>query len=519
MKFSFKLEREPLISLGLNAPREKQAPAKKSKRNVSRSYRAAKIDRLTVDWSAVATSANYDLRIGLRILRARSRNLAKNNDYVKRFLSMVRSNVVGPHGIKLQSRAANSNGELTAPLNRRIEEAWEEWIEPENASASTKLGFRDQLLLAVNSMARDGEFLIREIVADNEFGYALQFYDVNWLDENFNELLSNGNRVIMSVEVNKYGKPVAYWFTPPRYAHLFPENTPVEQRTRIPAEEVIHKFLIFEDEQQTRGCPWTHTAMFRLNTHGNYEEAELVAARVGASKLDYLVPPKDEDDFADDDDDFEAEDAGKIDLPQTMEPGVIEVLPPGYDVKSPNRDHPNANYEGFNKAVLRGVASGLDISYFSLANDLEAVNFSSARIGLLEERDMWKGLQGYVIQHVCRRVYRNWLKSAQLTGKIQLRPHEIERVSTPGWRARGWTWVDPVKDVQATVMAVNNGLATRTDAVAEQGRDFDELTTTLQHEQKMLDEKGIRLISADKVPNVKSEENPEAEPSDDVSQK
>src|ERR1051325_9286219 len=75
------------------------------RRALRRSYDAGRRDRLTADFTDVTTGANFELRRSLRVMRARSRSLARNNDYVKQFLRMCRDNVSGPAGIKLQARA------------------------------------------------------------------------------------------------------------------------------------------------------------------------------------------------------------------------------------------------------------------------------------------------------------------------------------------------------------------------------------------------------------------------------
>src|SRR4051812_20507120 len=85
-----------------------------------RSYQAARRNRLTADWESVPTSQNWELRYSLRTLRARSRALARNNSYVKKFLSMCRNGVIGPAGIKLQVRALDTKGQLDAALNKQV---------------------------------------------------------------------------------------------------------------------------------------------------------------------------------------------------------------------------------------------------------------------------------------------------------------------------------------------------------------------------------------------------------------
>ncbi|HEX8773262.1 MAG TPA: phage portal protein [Pyrinomonadaceae bacterium] len=489
---------------------QQAALARRKAQSMQRTYQAARVDRLTNDWTTIPRSSRWEIYRSLRIMRARVRDLARNNDHIKKFLSMVRTNVVGPSGIKLQVRAKNTRGEMDSLLNRQIEEAWATWSHAENASVNGKLSWRDALRKFVSTLARDGEALVRMISADNPFGFSLKFIDVNWLDEHYNETLPGGNRVIMSVEINDDDKPVAYWLTPPVDEYALRSRPSMRRRTRVPAEEMIHCFLMDDensgDDTQTRGVPWAHTAMMRLHILGAYEEAELIAARIGASKMGFFIPPA-----ADPLTGVPGEATdGDHPMIDGVSPGTFQELAPGYTFEAFDPQHPNANVTGFVKAMLRGVSTGLDVSYCSLANDLEGVNFSSIRAGLLEERDIWRSLQAFVIEHFCRRVYIAWLKSSMLTGVLNLRPRDLQRVSEPVWRPRGWAWVDPKKDMEANVGALDNALATHTDILAEQGEDFEEKLILMKEEQDLADKYGVKLRH-EKTPAAPSALDPEDE--------
>lgn len=462
-------------------------------RRLKRSYEAAHLNRLTADWTVSGTSSNFELRRSLRVLRARSRDLARNSDYVKKFLSMVRNNVSGPAGIRLQARALKPNGEPDDALNKKVEAAWRAWCHAENASASGKLSFRDIERKLDTHLARDGEVLVRAVAADNRFGFALRVYSVDWLDEAFNERLPSGNRVIMSVELDSNDRPAAYWLTPPPADYQFLDtNQPDRRRTRVPAEEVIHYYLAddenSDDDSQTRGVPWTHTALKRLKMLGGYEEAEVVAARISASKMGFYQETSPDEESYDGGEEDEGTGGALMDAPQ---PGTFGVIPEGYEFKEWNPEHPNTNYSAFIKGVLRGVAAGLDVTYFSLAEDLENVNYSSARIGLLAERDVWRGLQGFKVEHFNRRVYLMWLRAAMLSGALDIRVSDYKRLQEPAWHARGWTWIDPQKEAQGTVTAINNGFDTVTATLAEQGRDIEDVIAERKRELKLLKEAGI----------------------------
>jgi lambda family phage portal protein len=461
---------------------------------VKRSYDAARLNRLNADWTVVNTSSNFELRRSLRVLRARSRNLARNSDYVKKFLSMVRDNVSGPAGMKLQARAVDARGEPDEALNKRVEAAWREWCHAENASLNGKLSFRDIERKADTTLARDGELLVRAVAADNKFGFALKFYAVDWLDETYNERLISGNRVIMSVEIDDTDRPVAYWLTPPPADYQFLDtNVSGRYRTRVPAEEIIHLYLPddenSDDDSQTRGVPWAHTAMARLKLLGGYEEAEVVAARIGASKMGFFQQTTpDEESYGGEDKEKEASGGELMDSPQ---PGTFGIIPEDYEFKEWNPQHPNTNYGAFIKGVLRGIAAGLGVTYFSLAEDLEGVNYSSARIGLLAERDVWRGLQGFKKEHFNRRIYLLWLRAAMLAGAIDIRVSDYKRLLEPIWHARGWTWIDPKDDVQATALAIASNLDSLTGSLGEQGRELEDVIAERKREITLLKEAGL----------------------------
>jgi lambda family phage portal protein len=449
----------------------------------ARQYAAAAVDRFSSDWSVASTTYQAEIYRHLRSLRARSRDMARNNPHMKRFLGMVRRNVVGPGGIKLQVRVKRGN-ELDELLNNKVETKFKEWGLPDTYSASGKYSWTDAQGMAIGTMARDGEFLCRFIEADNAFGFSLKFYDPAYLDETFNEDLKNGNRVVMSVEVDRHDRPVAYYFTTPRH-DVAPYARESMERVRVPAAEVVHCFLPFEDDGQIRGVPWAHAAMYSLRKLGQFEEAALINAHIAACSMGFVIPPKNEEGAG-----VPVEEGG-AQIEADYKPGIMQELPPGYDVKTIDAAHPNNDFDSFTSTVLRGAACGLDVSYFALAGDLEAVNYSSARVGLLDDRDNYRGLQNFLINHFCLRVYRHFLKRGILTGALNILPSDYDRLKTPDFQPRGWDWVDPLKDVAASVEAINNGLDTRSRVIAERGGDFEEVVRRLAEEQEFLQKHGV----------------------------
>ena len=470
----------------------KRRPVETSKRK----FDAGVTDRLTWSFTGSEVPVNHEIKIALRRMRGRSRELCMNNDYARRFIMMVKSNVIGPEGMKLQARAKQSDGLTLDKLdNRVIENAWRDFCKPFNFSIDRKLSFNDVENLAISSVARDGEIFIHLIDTPLEaYGVKVKIYPAEYVDENYNDTLPNGNVVIMGIEHTSAGALVAYHFRR-HEPHAFVNVTPNRDYLRVPAEDIIHLFIV-DYPEQVRGIPWTHTAIRRLNMIGKYEEAELVAAAIGASKMGFYTSPEGDgptpDEIAGDGD--EGDDAELI---QKMEPGYIENLPDGVQFHGFDPTHPTTAFDGFMRAVLRGAASGLGLAYAGFSNDLENVNFSSIRSGTLEERDQWRMLQNWLKSHLHSRLYDRWLPMAILRGRLPLPMAKVDsKYKEIIFQARGWAWVDPKKDSDANAQNVRMGVETRQSILAQQGRDFDEVIEQLAVEKQRAEELGIDIDGA-----------------------
>jgi len=452
-----------------------------------RSYEAGAINRLLNNWTTTPKTADEAIKGNLRNMRARSRDLSRNNDYARKYGEMVKTNVIGTNGIVMQSKAKRPDGTFDKLDNESIEKAWKLWGRKPNCSANGKLSWIDMQRCVVETVARDGEILIRKIRgADNPFGYALQLIECDHLDEDLNKDLQGGNRIKMGVEINQWEKPVNYWLL---------QNHPGENTTslfgkhynKIPAKDIIHLFVT-NRPGQTRGVPWVASAMTRLHQLGEYEEAEVVAARVSACKMGFFKPDSGGEGYIGDDVDSMGNTVSEA------APGTMELLPPGMDFQSFDPNHPSGNFSPFVKSTLRGIASGLNVSYNSLASDLEGVNFSSIRSGVLEERQNWRMVQSWLIEHFHQDVYLEWLRLAFINGQLGSIPQQrFDKFSTPKWQARGWEWVDPLKDAKANLQEIQMGTKSRSDVLAEKGKDIEEVFDQLKAEADMAERVGIDI--------------------------
>ena len=135
--------------------------------------------------------------------------------------------------------------------------------------------------------------------------------------------------------------------------------------------------------------------------------------------------------------------------------------------------------------MLRRLSTGLLTSYHSLTGDLTSVNFSSIRAGTLDERDMWKVMQGFYIEFK-QEMFSWWLARALMfdTDLKRLPYAKFDKFNAPVFFGRRWDWVDPKSDAAADREAVSLGVRSRSQIIREQGRDPDEVWDELDAERE-----------------------------------
>lgn len=468
-------------------------------------YAGGKINRYT-DFMQSLEVAHKERQRDLVKLRAHSRDLAKNNVYMRRFLEMTSTHIVGPEGITFESEIMGNLNQPKKAWNDDIEAAWDLWGRA--CTVDGRLTWLAVQQLIAETCAQDGEVLIRRVKGfDNGCRYALEIIDADRLDETYSVQLANGNRVIMGVEVNVWGRPLAYWIWS---SHPFDyEAKPV--RMRVPAEQIIH--LYTEDRARaTRGVPWATPCMVQINMLGRLWNAELVAAnheadRLGIIKTAQGVPL----------DEFGENGSDPVTAAEEIpsEHGQFIGLDPGLDLVFPSLQHPNSQLAEFSKALLKGIAAGLGVSYHSLAGDVSDANYSSARVALLDERDQWRKRQTWLIDNLHQVVYRDWLEMALLSGALSLPVVDFQKVCKPTWWARTWDWVDPQKDVDAALTAIRGGLSTYQQELGLRGSNWRETFEQIKAEQDYASKLGLVLDA----PNTKAPSKPADPPPPDPAPK
>jgi lambda family phage portal protein len=461
------------------------------KATAKRMYAAAQQSRLTADWYSANSSEDYELSVSLRILRQRSRALVRDSAYAKRARTVIVSNIIGS-GIGLQAGVISTRGRLNDRINDDIEQTWTEWCLAENCHMGGRLHFYDIERMLVAQLFEAGEVFIRKHfapVGDSAVPLALEIIEAERIaDENETPKTSPGFTTRLGIESDPYGRPVAYWVRATHPGEIRRDLAREGQIFRVPAREMIHLCLL-DRWPQTRGVPWLHAGARRLRDMDGYAEAEIVAARMSAAYMGFIKSP--DTPIADSESDGVQE--------REFRAGTIEHLAPGEDFIgwSPNR--PNTAMDPFMRLMLREVAAGVGVSYESLSRDYSQTNYSSSRQALLEDRDLWRTLQQWFIRAFRAPLHKDWLDAAMLAGAIRTVPIETYlrdpgRYQAVSFKPRGWSWVDPTREVQAYRDAVGANMMTLSDVIAATGNgsDLEDVLTGRRRELDLMEELGLK---------------------------
>ena len=457
-----------------------------------RMYQGAQFSRLTADWVTSNTSADSEVYGSAQKLRDRARQLCRDNDYARQALRAIEGNVIG-QGIPFQSQVRmQRGGKLDTGINDAIEAAWKRWSYAQHCHTGGRLCFADIERLVIRACAESGEVfirLVRQSFGGSTVPLAMEVIEADQLDDGLNGRSQQGNEIRMGVEVDGWGRPIAYHFLAyhPGDYQFSNQQISTQRHKRIPAEEVVHLYRT-ERPGQTRGVSWFASAIQRLHHLAGYEQAEVVRARASSALMGFITSPEGE---------LIGDDVMDGERVSNFEPGVFKYLQAGESVTVPSLDAPDGQFEPFLRAMLRAMAAGIGCSYETISRDFSQTNYSSSRLSLIEDRDHWRILQSWLIENFHRRVFSEWLDLAVLSNALALPGYEQqpERFKAARWMPRGWAWVDPAKEVAAYKEAVRCGFKTLADVVAEQGGDLDELLLARQSELAKLDEMGIVVDS------------------------
>lgn len=445
-----------------------------------RAYEAGEVNRFNDGWLPVNTDTENADKSQRDLIKARARYLEDNSDIAGAAISGIIRNVVGT-GIKMQARTGDEE------LNKKIEALWNEWTRAENCDVTGQQTFEELQAMLLRRKIVDGEVLVKKTIGKTgKFPLKLQVIKSDLLSSYLIRAPRTNRPIRSGVELDDHLKPLAYWVdkkTPDGYLQYDPD--------RIAAKEIIHLWTR-KHPDQIRGISDLAPIIKRIKDTQDYLDAETVAARIAACFSVFITTSTGTPGVAGRFGSVRDSEGKKL---QSIRPGMIKYLAPGEEVQTANPSRGMANAKDYISIQERLAGAGLGLSYELMSRDFNQSSFSSARQGMLEDRKTFEPMQNYLASHLCAPVYREWLDMCVLRGLLDIPDYNQhrEKYQQCDWVAPGWTWIDPSKEVQADINALQNAGKTLSQWCAERGYDWREQLEQMALEKKTAEEMGLKL--------------------------
>ena len=488
-----------------------------------------------------------DINANNYTLRQRSRMLYMSAPIAAGALKRQRTNIVGP-GLRLKStidrEILGMTQEQADAWQRHTQAEFSLWANKKQACDATGVNNfygMQQLVALAWPMSGDVFALVKRAEKPTDLlPYTLRLHLIeadrvrtplaggpgvhvgNLLTDCTTAKLDNGNTIFDGVEVNKDGAIVAYHVA---NTHPYQLDGTVTKFTRVTAygEEtglpnILH-VMDTERPEQYRGVPYLAQVIEPLLQMRRYTEAEITAAVVQSFFTAFITT---EGDSAGDMLPNEARSAEQIEVSRDpneyeMGPGTMNLLEPGEDVKFGAPTHPNTGFDTFMRAMCEQIGACLEIPVEVLLMSYNA-SFSAARGAL---QDAWKGFKmrrEWLTDDFCRPVYEIWLTEAVARGRISAPGFFADPAIRQAYLKSEWIgpaqgMINPVQEVQAETMAVEQGFTTRDAASLRlNGSDYTANVDKLKVENEALKEAN----GGGNAPGVTAQEPP---PEDEGSEK
>ncbi len=308
----------------------------------------------------------------------------------------------------------------------------------------------------------------------------------------------NGNRIHDGVEVDDNGKVVAYYI---RSTYPFQATTDITHWQRVEAfgpktglPNVIHA-MNSERPDQYRGVTLLAPVIEDLQQIKRYTNSELMAALVESFFTAFIKTTEDasENPFNEalpsDDEPREQYDPNDY----LMGPGQVNVMNPGEDVIFGDPKRPASGFSSFVDEIAKQIGAALEIPKDLLLKEFNA-SYSASRAALLEAWKSFKMYRSWFTDDFCKPIYKVWLYEAVARGRVKAPGFFTDPKLQAAWLGADWIGpsqgqLDPTKEINAEVTAIQNGFTTYEDSTARlNGGDWQANIAKLKREKEQIDE-------------------------------
>lgn len=475
-------------------------------------YEGASLGRRFATMSAPASGPNTAILASGKTLADRTEALDRNEGFLRSGLEVLTIGVIGT-GVMPRCEVKD------ATLQEAAHELWDRHMAEADADGVTD-GYGLQALgIRAAFVGGDAFYRKRPRFADDRplympapFAVPMQYQllEAAMLPRDKNEALTGGGKIIGGVEFGPFGNRVAYHMYREHPSELarFSGGFGSTELSRVPAENIFHLREV-RRPGQVRGEPRCAATVLPAHDFHQGEDAlqkswnlqAVLSAFIEINDYDAattsgwmpILTPAEQ---------AAARQANTGTAQATLEPGDIPVLRPGQSIKPFSPPDVGATYETAQKLRLRRMSAALGVPYELLSKDLENVSYSSARIGLI---NFWAGCDALLwhtlVPQVLWPMWVTFFDTAVRAGRLPVRlsdylaePWKYLAVS---WIPPKRPWVDPLKDAQGEILAIESGLTSRDESILSRGGIPERVDQSRKQSQDRADALGVRDAKAE----------------------
>ncbi|MBP9047903.1 MAG: phage portal protein [Tabrizicola sp.] len=456
--------------------------------NASSGFAAARRDRsATKGWSAkVGASADHDTLPDLDLLRARSRDLVRNDPLAQSAISTKVANVIGAGHVlrpEVDAERLGISSEEAEIWERLAMDIWTDWAWSPDCDVTRTQTFAELEDLVYRSRLLSGDvFVIRRFRRRKGrlLATAVQVVEADRLSNP--NWTSDSATMAGGVEMDGDGAALAYHFAD---RHVLDRHLsgPVTW-TRIPAHDGAGRKLVLHIHgprwrpEMTRYAPMLAPVIESLKQRSRYSEAELMAAVISAC---FAIGMKsDEGDLSDALASLAAS-TGKAQADRSEinidEPGLVFDLLPNEEVMNFAPGRPNPQFTPFVDAISREVGAGTDLPHELLVKQFQA-SYSASRAAMEMAWMFFRTDRDLHVTQFCAPIYEDVITEAVARGLLKAPGLLSDPLRRQAWLGAVWMGparptIDPVKDAKADQMYLDMGVTSLTRVTAERfGVDY-----------------------------------------------
>jgi lambda family phage portal protein len=462
------------------------------------------------------SDANSDIVDDLKTLRARGRDLVRNNPLARSAALIFKNSVVGT-GLEVSPALPYKF------LNMELEEAqeWAEktkflfktWAENPNAIDFNRTSDFSQLQsLAVFNVFQSGDIfglLPMEKREGQTIETRVRLIEADYISNPNGQ--ANNDKIIEGIELDEYGRPLAVHISK-KHPNSKIRSTSANEWQRVDIlkngrRNVIH--LMDPDRvSQLRGVPWIAPVIEKLKQLDRYSDAELTASVVSAMFTIFIKQPMPSEGGLLSDMIEPEESISQSAKDLEMAPGAVLGLGEGEEIQSANPNRPNAAFEGFISAITSEIGSALGLPAEVLTKQFNS-SYSASRAAFLEAWKTFKSVRKWLVSGFCQPVYMAWLEEMVARGVIDAPGFFDSEEYRFAWGSTTWRGdapgqIDTLKETKAAILQMEAGIKTGEDITPELfGTDYS----------KNIQRVAFEADERDKL-NLKPLARPEEEPED-----